>query len=254
MHPWNNTDNQSIFLYLFPYNLIRHETIPADPAVAGYCCFVCTCNLCLISQQRGWQPYTCNLLEDLGIYKRLKVVATQNSTNGTWEFPALCSFPRKCHRPILPEQPPFLLMPSYPQSRVRRRRCIIQVTEAPPATCRLSLTAGCTFNIQNTFSVSASPYFCVLKPIIPPVTISNGCRRYQMSIPLALNNVVEVTITCSSSPSPGENVLCDIPRTISRAPLLFEASFIGAQRARKPSTSLGTNVKYYVYSSSKTKP
>ncbi len=199
-------------------------------------------------------PYTCNLLEDLGIYKRLKVVATQNSTNGTWEFPALCSFPGNVYRPYTSGTAPIpfnAIIPPIPGTAAA-----LYNSGNGGASGNLSpITNGrlYTFNIQNTFSVSASPYFCVLETDYTPVTIPTVTQVPNVNA-IGPNNVVEVTISCSSSPSPGENVFVRYTTDNFASTAIVQASFIGATgKATIPNFPFGTNVKYYVYSSSKTK-
>lgn len=199
-------------------------------------------------------PYTCNLLEDLGIYKRLRVVATQNSSSGTWEFPALCSFPGNVYRPYTSGTAPIpfnAIIPPIPGTAAA-----LYNSGNGGASGNLSpVTNGnlYTFNIQNTFSASASPYFCVLETNYTPVSIPTVT---QVPDPNAIgpDNVVEVTINCSAPPHTGENVFVRYTTDNFNSTSIVQASFIGATgKATIPNFPFGTTVKYYVYSSSKSK-
>ena len=194
-------------------------------------------------------PFTCNLLEDLGIYKRMRVQATQNSSSATWEFPALCSFPGNVWRPYAATAPiPFnAVIPPIPNTAA----ALYNSGNGGVAGNLLPVTLGhyYTFNVQNIFTPTGSPYIAVLETDNLPVAIQTVT---QLPISNAVGENIPVNITITTPSDPVENVFVRYTTDNFVSSSIVQAIFTGTTgTAEIPGLPLGTNVKYYVYSSPK---
>ena len=199
-------------------------------------------------------PYTCNSLEDLGTYKRLRVMATQNSSDGRWELPQICSFPGNVWRPYTDAEAtaiPFnVAIPPTPSTYGA-----LWNSNNGGVPGRLSpVTNGnyYTFNVQNitcNSGICNSPFIGVLETPYLPVTFP---AVSQMPFSDAVGDNVPVTITVTSSSAPIENVFLrytinDYVNT-TIVPVIFSGT---TGIATIPGFPLGTVVKYYIYSTNK---
>ena len=197
-------------------------------------------------------PFTCNLLEDLGIYKRLRVQATQNASNATWEFPALCSFPGNVWRPYTAGTLPIPFNTTIPP--VPNTAAALYNSGNGGASGNLSpVTLGnyYTFNVQNIFTPTGSPFIGVLETATFPVSIPNVTQN---PVSNAVGENVPVTVSITTSAAPVENVFVRYTTDNFVSTQIVQATFTGNNgTADIPGLPLGTAVKYYVYSSPKSK-
>jgi hypothetical protein len=198
-------------------------------------------------------PYNCTLLEDLGIYKRLRVQATQNASNATWELPALCSFPGNVWRPYTAGTAPI----GY--------NVIIPPTPNTPAALYNSNNGGAsgnlspvvqgnyyTFNVQN-ISTPNSPFFCVLETSYLPLDINSAPVTQSPLANVVLTNQ-PVTVSIATSATPLENVFVRYTTNNWTSSQIVQMTFVGNNgTAQIPGLPAGTLVRYYIYSSSKSK-
>lgn len=197
-------------------------------------------------------PFTCNLLEDLGIYKRLRVQATQSSSSATWEFPQLCSFPGNVWRPYTSGTAPIpfnTVIPPIPNTPAA-----LYNSGNGGASGNLSpVTSGryYTFNVQNIFTPTGSPYICVLETETFPVSLQTVTQNPAGN---AVGENDPVTVTINTSSAPVENVFVRYTTDNFTSTSIVQASFAGMTgTAVIPAFPFGTSVKYYVYSSPKSK-
>jgi hypothetical protein len=197
-------------------------------------------------------PFTCNLLDDLGIYKRLRVQATQNASNATWEFPALCSFPGNVWRPYTAGTLPIPFNTTIPP--VPNTAAALYNSGNGGASGNLSpVTLGnyYTFNVQNIFTPTGSPFIGVLETATFPVSIPNVTQN---PVSNAVGENVPVTVSITTSAAPVENVFVRYTTDNFVSTRIVQATFTGNNgTADIPGFPLGTAVKYYVYSSPKSK-
>lgn len=197
--------------------------------------------------------FTCNPLEDLGVYKRLRVQATQNSSDATWEMPQNCDFPGNIYRPYAGGVSPLPF------------NVIIPPTGGTNAALYNSGNNGVTgplspvvqgrfytFNVQNTFSPSTSPYICVLETDYLPVSIDNVSRT-PIADKISQDQPVTITVTCSSDPI--ENVFVRYTTDAFVTSSIVQVSFSGKTGTAviPPGLPLTKEVRFYIYSSSKSK-
>lgn len=193
-------------------------------------------------------PFTCNLLEDLGVYKRLRVQATQNSSSATWEFPALCSFPGNVWRPYTAGTPPIpfnTVIPPIPNTAA----ALYNAGNGGASGNLSPVTLGryYTFNVENIFTPTGSPYISVLETATFPVVLQTVS---QSPVSNAVGENVPVTVTINTSSDPVENVFVRYTTDNFVSTNIVQAVFTGSVgTAVIPGFPLGTNVKYYIYSS-----
>ena len=199
-------------------------------------------------------PYTCTPLEDLGTYKRLRVQATQSSTDGRWEFPQTCSFPGNVWRPYTDAEAtpiPFnQVIPPTPSTYAA-----LWNSSNGGAPGRLQpVTNGYyyTFNVENidcTPSLCESPHFGVLEtPYLPVDLVSVS----QLPASSAVTENTPVTITVTSSAPPIENVFVRYTTNEFSNTTIVPVLFTGTTgTATIPGFTNGTTVRYYIYSSNK---
>jgi hypothetical protein len=197
--------------------------------------------------------FTCNPLEDLGVYKRLRVQATQNSSNATWEMPQTCAFPGNIYRPYTGGVSPLPYNVIIPPTG--GTNAALYNSDNNGVTGPLSpVVQGryYTFNVQNTFSPTASPYIGVLETDYLPVSIDDVTRTPSAGS-INQNQTVTITVTCSAAPT--ENVFVRYTTDAFATSSIVQVSFTGnSGTAIIPSGLPLTNeVRYYVYSSPKSK-
>ena len=198
-------------------------------------------------------PYTCNPLEDLGVYKRLRVQATQDATNATWEMPQTCDFPGNVYRPYsggLPALPFNVIIPPTGGTNA----ALYNSANGGASGLLSPVTNGryYTFNVQNTLSATQSPYIGVLETDYLPVSIDDVTRTPSAGT-ISQSVPVTVTVTCSATPT--ENVFVRYTTDAFVTSTIVEVSFTGnTGTAIIPSGLPLTNeIRYYVYSSPKSK-
>ena len=199
-------------------------------------------------------PYTCSNLDDLGTYKRLRVQANQNSSDGRWELPQICTFPGNVWRPFTDAEAtaiPFnIVIPPTPSTYGA-----LWNANNGGVPGRLSpVTDGnyYTFNVENIRCLSGicnSPHIGVLETPYLPVTFPTVT---QDPLADAVSDNVPVTITVTSSALPIENVFLRYTTNEYVNTTIVPVSFVGTTgTAVIPGFPIGTVVKYYIYSSNK---
>ena len=199
-------------------------------------------------------PYTCSNLDDLGTYKRLRVQANQNSSDGRWELPQICTFPGNVWRPFTDAEAtaiPFnIVIPPTPSTYGA-----LWNANNGGVPGRLSpVTDGnyYTFNVENIRCLSGicnSPHIGVLETPYLPVTFPTVT---QDPLADAVSDNVPVTITVTSSAPPIENVFLRYTTNEYVNTTIVPVSFVGTTgTAVIPGFPIGTVVKYYIYSSNK---
>ena len=199
-------------------------------------------------------PYSCTNLDDLGTYKRLRVQANQNSTDGRWELPQTCSFPGNVWRPYIDAEAtpiPFnIVIPPTPSTYGA-----LWNANNGGAPGRLSaVTNGnyYTFNVENitcNSGICNSPHIGVLETPYLPVTFPTVTQ-----IPLAdaVGDNVPVTVTVTSSAPPIENVFLRYTINEYVNTTIVPVNFVGTTgTAVIPGFPIVTVVKYYIYSTNK---
>lgn len=198
-------------------------------------------------------PFSCTALEDLGIYKRLRVQATQNSSSATWEFPQLCSFPGDVWRPYTAGTAPVpfdVIIPPVPGTNAA-----LYNSGNGGATGNLSPVTQnnyYTFNIQN-ISTPNSPFFCVLETSYLPIDLSTATVSQSPTADGVLFSD-PVTVTINMPSAPAEQVYVRYTTDAFVNSTIVQASITGnTGTAVIPALPAGSNVKYYIYSSTKSK-
>lgn len=200
-------------------------------------------------------PYTCNFLEDLGTYKRLRVQANQTTTDGRWELPQTCAFPGNVWRPYTDAEAtpiPFnIVIPPTPSSYGA-----LWNSNNGGAPGRLQpVTNGnyYTFNVENitcTGGICNSPHIGVLETPYLPVEFPSVT---QSPLADAVGENTPVTITVTSTAPPIENVFCRYTTNEYVNTTIVPVTFVGTTgTAVIPGFPVGTTVKYYIYSTNKT--
>jgi hypothetical protein len=198
-------------------------------------------------------PYNCTMLEDLGVYKRLRVQATQNASNATWELPALCSFPGNVWRPYTAGTAaiPFnAIIPPVPNTAAA-----LYNSNNGGASGNLSpVVQGnyYTFNVQN-IATPNSPFIGVLETNYLPLDI-NGSTVSQNPLSNAVLPNTAVVVSITNTAAAQENMFVRYTTNNWTSSQIVPFSFSGnTGTAQIPGLPAGTLVRYYVYSSSKSK-
>lgn len=200
-------------------------------------------------------PYTCEWLEDLGTYKRLRVQANQNASNATWELPQTCAFPGNVWRPYTNDEAtpiPFnTVIPPTPSTY----GALWNSNNGGAPGRFLPVTNGYyyTFNVENitcTAGLCNSPHIGVLETTYLPVSFPSVT---QSPLADAVGADMPVTITVTSSAPPIENVFLRYTTNEYVNTTIVPVTFSGTTgTAVIPGFPVGTTVKYYIYSSNKT--
>jgi hypothetical protein len=198
-------------------------------------------------------PFTCTLLEDLGVYKRLRVQATQNATDATWEFPQTCAFPGDVWRPYTAGTAPVPFNTTIPP--VPGTNAALYNSGNGGASGNLApVTLGnyYTFNIQN-ISAPASPHFSVLEtPYLPLYLPSATVTQSPTADGVLFSTPVTVSVQLPGTPT--EHIYIRYTTNAFVSSTIVEANVSGTvASAVIPGQPGGTTVTYYVYSSPKTK-
>ena len=153
-------------------------------------------------------PYSCQALVNKGTYKQLRVRATQNGTNGTWEFPQDCTFPGNVWRPYNAQNAtaiPFnTLIPSLPNTYAALWNSNNGGVSGKLS--RITIGRYYTFNIENvtcTGGNCGNANMCVLETDSLPVNLNTVSQTPQANS-VAVGFPVTITVTSSSHPT--ENV------------------------------------------------
>ena len=195
-------------------------------------------------------PFTCTALTaPSGAFFQRRLLATQNSSSATWEFPANCGYPGDVWRPYFGSGVIFnsTIAPAPgPGNGALYNGGNGGASGTLPAT---TLGRYYTFNIENVAS-GVNANMAVLETNYNPVTISTVSN----TTPANATNAVLVTCTTSPAPSSGEYVYVrystDINFVISSA--ISQFTFNGTTgQALIPCQGAGP-VYYYVFSSNNT--
>ena len=196
-------------------------------------------------------PFSCVNLDDRGTYKRIILQANQSSSSATWEFPQTCAFPGDVWRPYgsgTAAIPFNVIIPP-----VAGTGSALYNSGNGGASGNLSpVTNGrfYTFNIQNVGS-GTNAYMGVMETNQAPVDIQS-VTQYPGSTGISPFTTVQLTITTSAAPV--ERVFVRYTTNNFTTSTLEEFSFSGTTgTATIPAQSLGTNVRYYIYSSTKSR-
>lgn len=199
-------------------------------------------------------PYTCTWLDDLGTYKRLRVQANQNSSDGRWELPQTCAYPGNVWRPYTDAEAtpiPFnVVIPPTPSTYT----ALWNANNGGAPGRLLPVTNGnyYTFNVENitcSNGLCNSPHIGVLETPYLPVTFPTVT---QSPLADAVGQDMPVTITVTSSAPPIENVFLRYTINEYVNTTIVPVNFVGTiGTATIPGFPQGTVVKYYIYSSNK---
>ena len=196
-------------------------------------------------------PFSCVNLDDRGTYKRIILQANQSSSSATWEFPQTCSFPGDVWRPYgggTAAIPFNVIIPP-----VAGTGSALYNSGNGGASGNLSpVTNGrfYTFNIQNVAS-GTNAYMGVMETNQAPVDIQSVSQNAGVN---GISPFTAVQLTVTTSATPTERVFVRYTTNNFTSSSLEEFSFTGSTgTATIPAQTLGTVVRYYVYSSTKSK-
>ena len=196
-------------------------------------------------------PFSCVNLDDRGTYKRIILQANQSSSSATWEFPQTCSFPGDVWRPYASGTAAIPFNAIIPP--VAGTGSALYNSGNGGASGTLSPITNSryyTFNIQNVSS-GTNAYMGVMETNAAPVDILSVSQYPGVN---GISPFTAVQLTISTSAAPSERVFVRYTTDNFASSALEEFSFVGTTgTVLIPAQTVGTVVRYYVYSSSKSK-
>ncbi|MFZ4058582.1 MAG: hypothetical protein ACOYKE_10610 [Ferruginibacter sp.] len=192
-------------------------------------------------------PFSCAVLTDRGVYKSLKLQATQSSSSATWEFPATCSFPGDVWRPYASGTGAIPFNTTI--APVGGSASALYNSGNGGGSGNLSpITNGnyYVFNIQNVVAPN-NAYMSVLETATNPVTITSVTRFPAGSL---ISAAAPVILTVTTSAAPTEKLYVRYSTDDFGTSNFLPISFTGTTGTGYiPAQTAGTTVKYYVFSS-----
>src|SRR5437868_5821495 len=194
-------------------------------------------------------PFVCTALTaPSGAFSQARVLANQNSSTATWEFPASCAYPGDVWRPYFGGSSAIAFNTVIAPNGGANTGALYNSANGGSSGLLSPTTNGryYTFNIENV-TAPTDARMAVLETSFNPVTISSVSN----TTPASSSNSTLVTCTTSAAPSSGEYVYVRYSTDVTfiSSSAVSQFTFTGTSgKAIIPCEPSGP-VYYYVFSS-----